>query len=137
MIRHKKIAPSILSADFSCLSEEIGAVEEAGADLLHLDVMDERFVPNLTIGPRIVEAVRKVSRLPIDLHLMVERPDSLIEAFVKSGGNSVMVHVEAAPHLHRTIQLIKQMGVKVGSRLTPRPRLPLWKRSWTRSACCW
>jgi len=113
MIRLKRIAPSILSADFSCLGKEVRAVEEAGADLIHVDVMDGHFVPNLTIGPAVIEAVRKSTRLPLDVHLMVERPDALIESFVKAGADSLTVHVEACPHLHRTLQLIKQMGAGV------------------------
>lgn len=114
-----KIAPSILSADFSRLGEEIKAVEAAGADLIHVDVMDGRFVPNLTIGPFIVSAVRKVTSLPLDVHLMIENPDQLIPEFIKAGANFVTVHMEASPHLHRTIQLIKQQGAKAGVALNP------------------
>lgn len=118
-IQTKKIAPSILAADFSRLAEEVRAVEEAGADLIHVDVMDGHFVPNLTIGPMVVEAVRKVTSLPLDVHLMILRPEALIEEFVKSGADFVTVHVEATAHLHRTLQLIKQMGAKTGVALNP------------------
>ena len=114
-----KIAPSILSADFSRLGAEIKAVEAAGADAVHIDVMDGRFVPNLTIGPFIVSAVRKVTSLPLDVHLMIENPDQLIPEFIKAGANFVTVHVEACPHLHRTIQLIKQLGAAAGVALNP------------------
>lgn len=119
MTRTKQIAPSILSADFSSLGDEIRAVEAAGADLIHVDVMDGHFVPNLTIGPLVVEAARKVTRLPLDVHLMIERPDALIEKFVKAGADMVTVHVEASPHLHRTVQLIKQLGAKPGVAINP------------------
>jgi ribulose-phosphate 3-epimerase len=119
MNHSKRIAPSILSADFSRLAEEIRAVERAGADLIHVDVMDGHFVPNLTIGPMVVEAIRKVTSLPLDVHLMVEQPDALIKEFVEAGADSLTVHVEASLHLHRTIQLIKQMGKKAGVALNP------------------
>ncbi len=114
-----KIAPSILAADFSRLGEEIRAVEAAGADWIHIDVMDGRFVPNLTIGPLIVEAVRKVTTLPLDVHLMIVEPDHLIPEFIKAGADSVTVHVEACPHLHRTTQMIKQHGARAGVSLNP------------------
>ncbi|PFO05929.1 ribulose-phosphate 3-epimerase [Bacillus sp. AFS076308] len=114
-----KIAPSILSADFSKLGEEIIAVDQAGADYIHIDVMDGHFVPNITIGPLIVEAVRPVTKLPLDVHLMIENPDHYIEAFAKAGANFITVHVEACRHLHRTIQNIKSFGVKAGVVLNP------------------
>mgnify|MGYP001042065466 CR=1 FL=1 len=114
-----KIAPSILSADFSKLGEEIIAVDRAGADYIHIDVMDGHFVPNITIGPLIVEAVRPVTKLPLDVHLMIENPDHYIEAFAKAGANFITVHVEACRHLHRTIQNIKSFGVKAGVVLNP------------------
>ena len=114
-----KIAPSILSADFARLGEEIKAVEAAGADWIHIDVMDGRFVPNLTVGPMIVGAARKATSLPLDVHLMIVEPDHLIPEFIEEGADSVTVHVEACPHLHRTIQLIKQQGAKAGVSLNP------------------
>ena len=114
-----KIAPSILSADFSKLGEEILAVERAGADYIHIDVMDGHFVPNITIGPLIVDAIRPITKLPLDVHLMIENPDQYIEAFVKAGADYITVHVEACRHLHRTIQIIKSYGVKAGVVLNP------------------
>lgn len=114
-----KIAPSILSADFSRLGEEIQAIEKAGADWVHIDVMDGRFVPNLTVGPLIVEAARKVTSLPLDVHLMIVEPDHLIPEFIKEGATSITVHVEACIHLHRTVQLIKQHGARAGVSLNP------------------
>ncbi|WDN88537.1 ribulose-phosphate 3-epimerase [Desulfosarcina sp. BuS5] len=115
----KIIAPSILSADFSKLGEEIKAVEKAGADWIHADVMDGHFVPNITIGPFIVEAVSKITQLPIDVHLMIEEPDRYIPDFIKAGANWISVHAEATVHLHRTIQLIKESGVRAGVALNP------------------
>ncbi|WP_040204938.1 ribulose-phosphate 3-epimerase [Neobacillus jeddahensis] len=114
-----KIAPSILSADFSKLGEEILAVEQGGADFIHIDVMDGHFVPNITIGPLIVDAVRPITKLPLDVHLMIENPDQYIEAFAKAGADYITVHVEACRHLHRTIQNIKSFGVKAGVVLNP------------------
>ncbi|MCM3767968.1 ribulose-phosphate 3-epimerase [Neobacillus niacini] len=114
-----KIAPSILSADFAKLAEEITAVETGGADYIHVDVMDGHFVPNITIGPLIVEAIRPVTKLPLDVHLMIENPDQYIEAFAKAGADYITVHVEACRHLHRTIQNIKSFGVKAGVVLNP------------------
>ncbi|PLS16635.1 ribulose-phosphate 3-epimerase [Bacillus sp. M6-12] len=114
-----KIAPSILSADFSRLGEEIRDVENGGADYIHVDVMDGHFVPNITIGPLIVEAIRPITKLPLDVHLMIENPDRYIEAFAKAGADYITVHVEACTHLHRTIQLIKSLGVKAGAVLNP------------------
>lgn len=115
----KKIAPSILSADFSRLGDEIRALEKAGADYVHVDVMDGQFVPNITIGPLIVEAARRVTTLPLDVHLMIVDPDRYIPAFVKAGADIVVVHAEATHHLHRTVQLIKSLGVKAGVSLNP------------------
>jgi ribulose-phosphate 3-epimerase len=114
-----KIAPSILSADFSKLGEEILAVEKGGADYIHIDVMDGHFVPNITIGPLIVDAIRPITKLPLDVHLMIENPDQYIEAFAKAGADYITVHVEASRHLHRTIQNIKSYGVKAGVVLNP------------------
>jgi len=114
-----KIAPSILSADFSKLGDEIKDVEKGGADYIHVDVMDGHFVPNITIGPLIVESIRPVTKLPLDVHLMIENPDIYIEAFAKAGADYITVHVEACRHLHRTIQLIKSFGVKAGVVLNP------------------
>jgi ribulose-phosphate 3-epimerase len=114
-----KIAPSILSADFARLGEEIKDVERGGADYIHVDVMDGHFVPNITIGPLIVEAIRPVTKLPLDVHLMIENPDQYIEAFANAGADYITVHVEACRHLHRTIQLIKSTGVKAGVVLNP------------------
>jgi ribulose-phosphate 3-epimerase len=114
-----KIAPSILSANFAKLGEEILDVEKGGADFIHVDVMDGHFVPNITIGPLIVEAIRPVTKLPLDVHLMIEDPDQYIEAFAKAGADYITVHVEACRHLHRTIQLIKSFGVKAGVVLNP------------------
>jgi len=115
----KKIAPSILSADFSCLGDEIRAVEAAGADYVHVDVMDGHFVPNITIGPLVVEAARKVTKLPLDVHLMIENPDNYIPQFSAAGADIIVVHAEATRHLHRTIQLIKSLGKKAGVSLNP------------------
>lgn len=111
---HKLIAPSILSADFARLAEEVAAVEAAGADVIHVDVMDGHFVPNLTIGPVVVEWVRKVTELPLDCHLMITDADQYIGEFIAAGADCVTVHQEACPHLHRTIQLIREEGVKAG-----------------------
>ncbi|KAF2426990.1 ribulose-phosphate 3-epimerase [Bacillus subtilis] len=114
-----KVAPSILSADFAALGNEIKDVEKGGADCIHIDVMDGHFVPNITIGPLIVEAVRPVTDLPLDVHLMIEEPDRYIPTFAKAGADILSVHAEACPHLHRTIQLIKEQGVKAGVVLNP------------------
>jgi len=115
----KKIAPSILSADFSRLGEEVLAVDRAGADYIHIDVMDGHFVPNITIGPLVVEAVRKVTSLPLDVHLMIENPDLYIPDFARAGSDIIVVHAEATNHLHRTVQLIKSFGKKAGVSLNP------------------
>ncbi|WP_453997025.1 ribulose-phosphate 3-epimerase [Bacillus nitroreducens] len=114
-----KIAPSILSADFAKLGSEIKDVENGGADYIHVDVMDGHFVPNITIGPLIVEAIRPITDLPLDVHLMIDNPDQYIPEFAKAGADFLTVHVEACPHLHRTIQLIKSHGVKAGVVLNP------------------
>jgi ribulose-phosphate 3-epimerase len=115
----KKIAPSILSADFSRLGEEVRAVAAAGADYIHIDVMDGHFVPNITIGPLVVEAVRKVTTLPLDVHLMITEPDRYIPDFAAAGADIIVVHAEACWHLHRTVQLIKSLGKKAGVSLNP------------------
>jgi ribulose-phosphate 3-epimerase len=115
----KKIAPSILSADFSRLGEEIAAIEAAGADYVHVDVMDGHFVPNITIGPLIVEAARRSTKLPLDVHLMISDPDLYIPDFAKAGADIIVVHAEATVHLHRTIQLIKSFGKRAGVSLNP------------------
>lgn len=114
-----KVAPSILSADFAKLGDEVKDVELGGADYIHVDVMDGHFVPNITIGPLIVEAIRPVTTLPLDVHLMIENPDAYIPQFAKAGADIITVHVEACRHLHRTIQLIKEHGVKPGVVLNP------------------
>jgi ribulose-phosphate 3-epimerase len=115
----KKIAPSILSADFARLGEEIAAIEAAGADYVHIDVMDGHFVPNITIGPLIVEAARRVTTLPLDVHLMIANPDLYIPSFAKAGADIIVVHAEATHHLHRTVQLIKSLGKRAGVSLNP------------------
>lgn len=114
-----QIAPSILSADFARLAEEVSKVEAAGADLIHVDVMDGHFVPNLTVGPPIVEALRAVTSLPLDVHLMITNPDVFIPDFAAAGATYLTVHTETCPHLHRTIQSIKEQGVKAGVTLNP------------------
>jgi len=115
----KLIAPSILSADFARLGDEIKAVEAAGADWIHVDVMDGHFVPNITIGPLIVEAVRSVTSLPIDVHLMIENPDNYIPAFAKGGASWISVQIETSVHLNRSVQLIRECGAKPGVVLNP------------------
>jgi len=114
-----QIAPSILSADFARLAEEVRAVDAAGADLIHVDVMDGHFVPNLTIGPLVVEAIRPHTKLPIDTHLMIESPDDYIPAFAAAGSDLITVHVEACRHLHRTVALIREHGARPGVVLNP------------------
>ena len=115
----KMLAPSILSADFSRLGEEIKAVEAAGADWIHVDVMDGHFVQNITIGPMVVEAARSITRLPLDVHLMIEDPDAYLEEFAKAGSTYLTVHQETCRHLHRTVQAIKDLGLKPGVALNP------------------
>ncbi|MFC0271249.1 ribulose-phosphate 3-epimerase [Metabacillus herbersteinensis] len=114
-----KIAPSILSANFARLEDDIKDVELGGADYIHVDVMDGHFVPNITIGPLIVNAIRPVTKLPLDVHLMIQNPDQYIEDFAKAGADLISVHVEACNHLHRTIQQIKKLGIKTGVVLNP------------------
>ncbi|MFC4100997.1 ribulose-phosphate 3-epimerase [Paenibacillus xanthanilyticus] len=113
------IAPSILSADFAALADDIRDVERAGADWIHIDVMDGHFVPNLTFGPLIVEAVRSATKLPFDVHLMIEKPEQYIPAFVQAGADRITVHAEACVHLHRVIHLIKEAGLPAGVALNP------------------
>ena len=113
------LAPSVLSADFGRLAEEVAAVTEAGADWIHVDVMDGRFVPNLTIGPPVVAALRRASRLPLDVHLMIERPDELLGAFRDAGADVLTVHVEACVHLQRTLARIRSLGMRAGVALNP------------------
>ena len=114
-----RIAASILSADFAKLGAEIAAVERGGADLIHVDIMDGHFVPNLTMGPPVVRSISKVAKLPLDVHLMIEEPDRYLEAFVDAGAAMISVHVEVLPHLHRTIQAIKALGAKAGVAINP------------------
>ena len=114
-----KIAPSILSADFGDLAGEIGAVETAGADLIHIDVMDGKFVPNLTLGPPVIASIRKTTDLPFDVHLMIETPSRYIGEYADAGSDFITVHVEAERHLHRTVHSIKERGVKAGVSLNP------------------
>jgi len=119
MARPTLIAPSILSANFARLADEVAVVERGGADILHVDVMDGHFVPNLTVGPPIVESLKKVTKLPLDVHLMMTNADAFIAEFAAAGANYLTVHVEACPHLHRTVQSIKECGVKAGVTLNP------------------
>lgn len=119
-----KIAPSILSANFLKLGEEIKAAESAGADMLHIDIMDGHFVPNITIGPSIVSSIRKITSLPLDVHLMIEQPDRYLQDFIKAGADYLTVHYEASIHLHRTVQSIKERGTKSGVSINP--ATPVW-----------
>jgi len=120
-----KIAPSILSADFSRLGDEVRAVEDAGADYIHVDVMDGHFVPNITVGPMIVEAVKRVTRLPLDVHLMISNPDQYVKDFREAGADFITVHAEAVDHLHRSVQIIRETGAGTGVSLNPASPLQL------------
>ncbi len=123
-----KIAPSILSADFTNLGADVQAAEAGGADYIHIDVMDGHFVPNMTVGPLVVAAVRRVTRLPLDVHLMIEAPERYLAEFAESGADILTVHVETCPHLHRTIQQIGELGVEPGVTLNPATSLEtLWE----------
>jgi ribulose-phosphate 3-epimerase len=113
------IAPSLLSADFGALRDEVARVERGGADMLHVDVMDGHFVPNITIGPLVVRSIRKAATVPLDVHLMIQDPDRYIEEFVESGASRISVHLEVLPHLHRTVYLIKKFGAKAGVAINP------------------
>jgi ribulose-phosphate 3-epimerase len=119
MQRSVRIAASILAADFARLGEEIAAAERGGADLIHVDIMDGHFVPNLTMGPPVVRSIARVTKVPLDVHLMIEDPDRYLEAFVKAGAAMVSVHAEVLPHLHRTLQFIKQLGARAGVAINP------------------
>ena len=119
-----KIAASILSADFLKLGEEIKAAEATGADMLHIDIMDGHFVPNITIGHSVVESIRKITSIPLDVHLMIEEPDKYLRDFIKAGADYLSVHIEASVHLHRTVHRIKENGVKAGVSLNP--ATPVW-----------
>ena len=127
------IAPSILSADFGRLADEVRAIEAAGADVVHVDVMDGRFVPNITIGPLVVEAVRKVTPLPIDVHLMIVEPERYVDAFARAGANVISVHAEVSPHLHRTLQAIRAAGARPSVALNP--STPLSAVEWVLGDC--
>ena len=132
------IIPSILSADFTRLGDELRAVERAGADWIHVDVMDGHFVPNLTMGPMTVEAVRRVTALPIDAHLMIDNPDEFIEKFAAAGATHISVHAESVVHLNRSLQLVRSCGAQAGIALGPRRRCPSWTGPWispTTSSC--
>src|SRR6266699_5742248 len=113
------VAPSILSADFAALGDAIAAAERGGADLIHVDVMDGHFVPNITIGPPVVRSIRRVTRVPLDVHLMITDPDRYLDAFAAAGAGMISVHVEVLPHLHRTVHAIKALGVKAGVVINP------------------
>lgn len=115
----KKISPSLLSADFSNLEKDIKMLEEAGADLLHIDVMDGHFVPNITIGPVVVEAIKEVSAIPLDVHLMISDPDYYVNAFIDAGADYLTIHAESSPHIHRVVQKIRAGGIKAGVSLNP------------------
>jgi len=114
-----QIAPSILSADFAALGEAVAAAERGGADLIHVDVMDGHFVPNITIGPPVVTSLKRIARVPLDVHLMIEEPDRYLEAFAEAGASMLSVHLEVLPHLHRTVHAIQALGVKAGVVINP------------------
>jgi ribulose-phosphate 3-epimerase len=114
-----KLAPSILSADFARMGEQIAEAAKAGADYIHIDVMDGHFVPNITIGAPVVAAIRSCTDLPLDIHLMIEAPERLISQFVEAGANIITVHIEVCPHIHRTVQAIKESGIKAGAAINP------------------
>src|ERR1700752_4453373 len=114
-----EIAPSILASNFATLGEEVRAVEEGGADVIHVDVMDGHFVPNISIGIPVVECLRKATRLPLDVHLMIERPEEYIDDFVRAGANRVLVHQEATPHLDRALTMIRELGAEAGAAINP------------------
>lgn len=117
--RTLQIAPSLLAADFTRLGEQLHECEEGGADLIHFDVMDGRFVPNITMGPFILEAVKRATNLPLDVHLMIVEPERYVQDFANAGADTISIHVEASPHLHRTLQTIAQLGCRVGVALNP------------------
>jgi ribulose-phosphate 3-epimerase len=119
VVRRIQIAPSILSADFSRLGQQVAEAEAAGADYIHVDVMDGHFVPNITIGPLVVKAVRRATKLPLDVHLMIEAPERYLAAFCEAGADHLIVHVETCPHLHRTVQQIQELGCRAGVTLNP------------------
>jgi ribulose-phosphate 3-epimerase len=114
-----QIAPSLLSANFAALDREIAAAERGGADMLHVDIMDGHFVPNLSMGPPVVRSIKRVATVPLDVHLMIEDPDRYIEVFVEAGASRISVHAEVLPHLHRTLQLVRSFGVKAGVAINP------------------
>jgi len=115
----RTLAPSILDADFTCIEKELKMLEEEGADLIHLDIMDGRFVPNISFGAKVVESIRKITSLPLDAHLMIENPENHIESFIKAGSDYITIHYEVSRHLDRDIQFIKNMGIKCGIALNP------------------
>jgi len=118
-MKQKKISPSLLSANFSNLEKDIKMLEEGGAHLLHLDVMDGHFVPNITMGPVVVEAINEVAKIPLDVHLMIDDPDFYVNAFIDAGADYLTIHAESTPHLHRVVQKIKTRGIKAGVSLNP------------------
>ncbi len=124
-----KLAPSILSADFSRLGEQIKAAEEGGADYIHIDVMDGHFVPNITIGPLIVQACKRVTRLPLDVHLMIENPERYLEGFAEAGADIITIHAEATPHVHRALEIIRKSGAKAGLAVNPLTPLSVFREA--------